>query len=163
MGTLEPYREVKQKFGYMPFMWVHVALAEGEFAYSQQDFIRAAKVMDTLEADLRNAGIRYLLPDVLHLKARALLEQSEDLTEEAYTILVKARAEAEALGSRRSLWPILGTLSRIACQRGRPTEAEALRNQAREIVDDIAHHLPTPELRAAFLNLPSLPADYKDQ
>ncbi|MCB0167200.1 MAG: AAA family ATPase [Anaerolineae bacterium] len=157
-ATLEPYQAVKQKFGYMPFMWVRVALAEGEFAFSQQDYGRAAQVMDELDADLRDAGIRYLLPDVLHLKARARLKQGLPPIEEAYKMLVRARTEAEALGSRRSLWPILVTLSEIECQRGHPAEAEARRNQAQEIVVDMAHHLPTPELRAAFLNLAQVKA-----
>ncbi|HRV96313.1 MAG TPA: tetratricopeptide repeat protein, partial [Anaerolineae bacterium] len=158
MATLEPYRDVKQKFGYMPFMWVRVALAEGEFAFSQQDFVGAAQVMDDLDADLDDAGIRYLRPDALHLKARIFLELGRPATAAAYTTLVRARTEAEVLGSRRSLWPILVTLSEIEQQRGHVAEAEALQNQAKEIVDDIAHHLSSPALRATFLNLAQVKA-----
>jgi predicted ATPase/DNA-binding XRE family transcriptional regulator len=156
--TLEDYHEVKYRFGYMPFMWVRVALAKGEFALSQQDFMRAAELMDELYTDLRQTGIRYLLPDVLHLKGQALFEQGSINAEEAYETLIHARAEAEALGSRRALWPILCTLAEIEQQRGHLAKAEALRKQAQEIVDYITHHIGVPEFRASFLNLPNVKA-----
>jgi hypothetical protein len=155
---LEDYREIKHRFGYMPFMWIRVALAEGEFAFGQQEFVRAATLMEELYSDLCETGIRYLRPDVLHLQGRALLEQGPTRAEEARATLAQARAEAEALGSRRTLWPILMAMSEIERQRGHPREAEALHRQARGIVDHIAHHLGTPELRASFLNLPQASA-----
>jgi predicted ATPase/DNA-binding XRE family transcriptional regulator len=158
MATLQDYREIKEQFGYMPFMWVRVALAEGEFAFSQQDSVRAAALMDELYTELREAGICYLRPDVLHLRGRALLEQGLTNSDEACETLARARAEAEALGSRRTLWPILISLSEIERQRGHAAEAEALRKQAGEIVDYIAHHIGTPELRASFLDLPQVKA-----
>ena len=114
--------------------------------------------MDELYADLRDSGLRFLLPDVLHLKGRALLEQGLTSAEETRKILVRARTEAEALGSRRSLWPILFTLSEVERQCGHPAEAEALLTQAREIVDYIAHHIVTPELRSSFLDLAQVKA-----
>jgi hypothetical protein len=135
MATLRDYRELRSRFGYMPSMWIRVALAQGEFALSQQHFGRAAAMMDQLYTDLREAGIRYLRPDVLHLKGRALLEQGLKGTKDAYEALTQARAEAEALGSRRALWPILISLSEIEQQRGQAAEADALRKQAGEIVD----------------------------
>lgn len=153
MRSLGDYHEVKNRFGYMPFMWIRVALAEGEFAFSQQDFSRTALLMDKLYADLHQADIRYLRPDVLYLKGRALLEQGSTYTEEAHEILTNARAEAEALGSRRALWPILIELSEIEQWRGDAIEAEALRKQTREIVEYIAHHIEIPELRVSFLDL----------
>jgi hypothetical protein len=158
MAALEDYREIMLGFGYMPFMWVRVALAAGEFAFSTREFARAAALMDDLDTDLRSAGIRYLRPDVLYLKGRALLEQGPARAAEASETLARARAEAEALGSRRALWPILFTLSEIERQRGDLAEAEALRQQAREMVDYIAHHIGTPELRSSFLNSPQVKA-----
>ncbi|MFN8457607.1 MAG: hypothetical protein U0401_23610 [Anaerolineae bacterium] len=119
---------------------------------SQQDFVRAAALMDELYSDLRHAGLHFLLPDVLHLKERALLKQSLTSAEEACETLGRARAEAEALGSRRSLWPILVTLSELERQCGHQTEAEALRKRAGEIVAYIAQHITSLELRTSFLN-----------
>ena len=77
---------------------------------------------------------------------------------EAYEYYVKARSEAEALGSRRTLWKILAALSEIEAQRGDAIETKNLRQQARQIVEDIAAHIPSPELRASFLNLPQVQA-----
>lgn len=158
MRTLEDYHEVKKRFGYMPFMWIRVALAKGEFALSQQDFVRAVELMDELYTDLHQTGIRYLLPDVLHLKGRALLELGSTNAEEAYETLSHARAEAQALDSRRVLWPILSTLAEIEHQRGHFAKAEALRTQARETVEYISHNIGMPEFRASFLNLPKVKA-----
>lgn len=154
MATLADYREIRLRFGYMPFMWVRVCLAEGEFALGTQDFCRAVALMDELHTDLRDAGLRFLLPDVLHLKGRAFLEQGPTAVEAARETLALARAEA--LGSRRSLWPILVTLGELEWQRGRPAKAEAMQQQAREIVEYIARHIGSPELRASFLNQPQV-------
>jgi hypothetical protein len=142
----------------MPFMWIQVGLAAGEFAYCQHDFDRAIALMEQLYTDQRETGISYLRPDVLHLKGRALLEQGPTRAEEARATLVQARAEAEVLGSRRSLWPILITLAEIEQQSGHPAEAEALQQQARQIVEYIANHIETPELRTSFLNSPQVKA-----
>ena len=71
---------------------------------------------------------------------------------------MEARAEAEAIGSRRMLWQILFALSRLETD---PTEAERLRQQAREIAKYIADHTP-PDLRASFLALPAVQAVLTD-
>ena len=62
------------------------------------------------------------------------------------------------MGARWSLWPILLTMSQLEAKRGHAAEADALRHQARELVEDIADHAGTPELRASFLNLPEVQA-----
>jgi hypothetical protein len=101
-------------------------------------------------------GVRQFVPDLLHLKARALL--ALERADAAYACLDEARALAEALGSRRSLWPVLAALSRLEAARGNPTAAADLRRQAAEIVAYIAEHAGRPELRAAFLGLPEVRA-----
>lgn len=79
----------------------------------------------------------------------------------------EARREAEALGARRRLWPILLALSRLEAD---PTDAERLRQQAREVVAYIADHTPPDPtlepkvgLRASFLNLPAVRAVFDDR
>jgi len=76
-----------------------------------------------------------------------------------------AQAEAVALGSRRALWPSLAFLSQLEAQRGHHAEAQALRQQAREIILYIADHCPPDlstgsgqSLRASFLNRPDVRA-----
>ncbi len=103
IATLEDYRTVKTRFGYMPFMWVRVGLAHGEFALQRQAFDQVITLMDALYTDLCEAGIWYLRADVLHLKARALQEQGSPCAKEAGETLAQARSVAERLGSRRML------------------------------------------------------------
>jgi hypothetical protein len=92
----------------------------------------------------------------LCLKGRSLL--ALDRPEEARSALLQARAEAEAIGSRRSLWPVLVALSQLEQSRGDAAQAEEHRRWAREIVEFIAGHISSPELRVSFLNLPQLPS-----
>lgn len=132
-----------------------VALAEGELALAQQDCAHAVTLMDKFIARMRKFGVRTALPEALYLKGKALLAQNQ--IGEAQTTLTAARAEAEALGARRVLWPILAALAEIEAGRGNTTEAQALRRQVRGIIAYIADHCP-PDLRASFLNLPDVQA-----
>ncbi len=129
-------------------------MAEAEVALARQDHTRAAALMDRLVAALRSVGGRAHLPEVMILRSKALLALSR--LAEARDLLCEARAEAEAMGSRRSLWPILLALSEIEEQGGHHAAAHALRQQAQEIVEFIADHAGSPELRASFLNLPDV-------
>jgi len=131
-----------------------VQIAEAEVALAGQDHARAAALMDRLVAALRSVGGRAHIPEAMVLQSKALVELGR--LAEACDVLRGARAEAEAIGTRRMLWPILAALSQIEAQRGNPVEAQALRQQAREIVEFIADHAGSPELRASFLNLPDV-------
>ena len=129
---------------------VELPLAEAELALAKQAFGHAVAVIEALVARLRKVGMRSFLADALHFKGKALLAQGR--VEAARAAWMEARAEAEALGSRRVLWPILAALAEIEAGRGNTTEAQALRQQACEIINYIADHCP-PDLRNAFLNL----------
>ena len=67
-----------------------------------------------------------------------------------------ALEEARRQGSRRSLWPALAELVRLADQRGEAEEAKTLRREGGEVVEYVANHIQSPELRAAFLSLPQV-------
>ncbi len=114
--------------------------------------------MDSLYKDLCEADIWYLRPDVLHLKGQALLAQGARYMEETCEALEQARAAAMKLGSRRALWPILVSLSEVACQCGDGGTAARLRQAARDIVEEIADHIEISTLRSAFLGLPQVKA-----
>ena len=118
VATLADYRTVKERFGYMPFMWVRVGLAHGEVMLAQGAHEAAVALMDELYDDLDKAGIWYLRPDVLHLKGRALLGLASSHLEEAGKVLLEARSVAECLGSRRALWPVLVSLAEVERQYG---------------------------------------------
>ncbi|HLF27559.1 MAG TPA: hypothetical protein VJG32_14590 [Anaerolineae bacterium] len=134
---------------------VAIPLAQGELALARQDAARAISLMEELLTHLRNIGVQTFVADALHLKGRAFQAQGE--VDRAYATLAEGRAQAESLGSRRSLWPILVALSEVEAQRGNRMEAQALRDQARAIIEYIAGHIQAPDLRASFLARPDLP------
>ncbi len=130
-------------------MWI--ALAQCELLLAQQNYQPAYNMADKLVSRFRQVGITLFVPDILYVKALALLAQNR--TAEAYKTLLEARTEAEAIESRRNLWPILHTLSQVEAQRGHGAEAEAFQQQTQEIITYIANHTP-PDLRNLFLALP---------
>jgi len=147
----EIYRQPTTKgIGFWTFS---VALAEGELAFSNGDHLGAITAMDELLVLLRSRGCRAYIPEALSIKGRAVLAQVR--LDEAHEILAEARAEAEAQGARRILWLILATQGEIESQRGNLAEAQAVRLEAREIVQYIADHAP-PELRDSFLARPEV-------
>ncbi|HXF60057.1 MAG TPA: AAA family ATPase [Caldilineaceae bacterium] len=138
---------------WIPLFFLEVVLANGELALQQGDFGRALTILDTGLRDIRRFGVRSHLAKALYLQAQAMLALGQRETAQEY--LQQAVVEATALGARFSLWPPLLSLSQLAPD---ATEAEHLRSQARGIVEAIAAHTPTPELRASFLNLPQVRA-----
>jgi hypothetical protein len=150
LAILPPYRDLMEKLGFIVPLWAGAALVKAEVALAKREFGAALTVMNDLLHDLRQAGIRLFLPDTLYLQGLALAGQGK--AGDAVETLTQAQTEATALGSRRTLWPILVALSDLAAQRGATAEAAQLRRQAQEIIAYIADHAGTPELRASFLN-----------
>jgi class 3 adenylate cyclase/tetratricopeptide (TPR) repeat protein len=140
-----------RQVSYVSLLWL--SLIEAELALARADHARALSLADQLIADARRAPYRPFIPDALYFKSKVLLAQGQaDL---AHPMLEQARAEAETLGSRRTLWPILMALSQVEAQKGEPAQAESLRRQAREIVEYIANHLNDSQ-RNSFLKLPDV-------
>jgi len=137
-----------------PLSVITAASAQCRLALARGDDTRAIEVGGELLARLREYGARPYIPDVLYWLGQAHLAGGQ--AGAARERLLQARAEAEALGSRHSLWPILIALSELEARCGNAAESQTLRGQAREIVDYIADHTGTPELRASFLNLPDV-------
>jgi len=125
-----------------------VILAEAELALRQRDYERALAAANDLPAHFHQFGLRVYIPEALYLRGKTLWGMGD--TKAARNSLLEARTEAEAIGSRRMLWLILGTLSQLATT---PTEANHLRHQAQEIIHSIADSIGNPELRASFLGL----------
>jgi tetratricopeptide (TPR) repeat protein len=134
---------------------VVIGLAKGELALAQQDYPQALKAVNDLLTDLPKSSCANL-PEILYLKSRILLAQSHQA--EARDVLRAARTQAETLGSRFNLWPILLALSEIEQRAGDQVEAEALWKQAREIIEYIAEQIGEAELREAFRMDNGLPA-----
>ena len=130
-----------------------IGLTEAELALARHAPARALDVLDELLSRLRLAEVRAYAPEALYLKGRALLSLNQP--EAAYTLLVEARVEAETMGARRMLWPILVALADLETQHGHAAEAHALRAQTRSLIAYIADHCP-PDLRESFINLPDV-------
>ncbi|HRV90908.1 MAG TPA: protein kinase [Anaerolineae bacterium] len=132
-----------------PTFFQLVYLAEAELALGQGAYERALDVTNVLLANLQHFNMQSYMPHGLYLQGQALLGLGQ--VEPARNTLLAARIKAEAIGSRRTLWPILATLADLETDL---LKAEPLRQQAREIITYIADHA-LPELRASFLELPT--------
>ncbi len=96
------------------------------------------------------------IPEVLCRKADILIELER--LEEAYQILTNARSAAERLGSKHDLLQILSSLAKVNSKLGNPEEAEANREAARAIIQQIAESLHEIELSESFLKQPRIQA-----
>ncbi|MBI3763062.1 MAG: hypothetical protein HY260_14535 [Chloroflexi bacterium] len=134
-----------------PLVSAAAALAACHFALARGDYERAVSTANELLAVARQLRIRLFASDTLYYRGKALMEIGR--IDEALASLAEARAEAEALGSCRTLWQILAALSPIEAARGDNAEAASLRRQAQEIVEHIADHAGSDELRESFLNM----------
>ncbi|MCB0195618.1 MAG: AAA family ATPase, partial [Anaerolineae bacterium] len=136
-----------------PVYFVPARLAKSWLALKIGDYEQALALFDALLTDLRRFGMRSEIPATLYLLAQALLGLGQE--ESARNRLQEARIEAEAIGSRRMLWPILFALSQFETD---PVKAEDLRRQAQDIIMYIVDHIHQPKLHASFLALPSVQA-----
>jgi tetratricopeptide (TPR) repeat protein len=146
-GKLDPYREA------WPVFYISVVVAEAELALKLADYERAVDVTDTLLARLAEFGMRAFTPYARYLQGQALLGLNrKNAARERW---LESRDEAEAIGSRRTLWRVLNALSQLE---GDLTEAERLRQEAQHVIEYIAEHIDCAELRESFLNLPDVQA-----
>jgi hypothetical protein len=149
------YAELRPE-GLRWFSSVFLPLGEAGLALSRKEYADALVVCDNLIEFLQETRARPFLSDALYLRGKALMGMGR--VDEARGSLLRARTDAESLGSRRSLWPILIALAEIERQIRNGTGVNILIQQAQEIVTYIADHLSNQELRAAFLALPEVQA-----
>ena len=138
---------------------IGVALAEAYVLFEEGDHARAQARLDKLIAFLSKARLRAFLPEPYHLKARVFIAQGKQA--EARLELEQARAAAEDLGSRWTLWQILTTRSELEELAADEESAERARVQAREQVEFIAAHSKA-DLRLTFLDLPEVKRVMRD-
>ncbi len=127
-------------------------LVMSELALARGEAEAALAVTDDMERSLKVVTVRLFRADALLLRGRALRLAGRPA--EALAALAAARAEAEALGSRRTLWVILAALADLAAEQGRAAEAQTLRQQSADIILYIAAHAGSDDLARSFLNRP---------
>ena len=134
---------------------VTLTLAEGEWAMRCGKFEQVEQQTQELLAQYRKAKICLFKCDVMLLAAKAMRAQNK--LDAAREMLSEARAEAEMIGIRRVLWEILAEQSALEDECGNTDQAQVLRGQACEILNDLVVHTPV-DLRESFLRLPSVRA-----
>jgi tetratricopeptide (TPR) repeat protein len=149
LAAADDYRDLQRRLCFMVPLWTNMGLAQVELALAQRQFAKAAGEADALIQLLEDNGISFLLPEARLQLGEALLAQGR--TAEAQPALATARLEAQVLGSRRLLWPILEALAEAAVHDDTPENAAAYRREAREIVNYVAVHTSNDRQRQIFL------------
>jgi class 3 adenylate cyclase/tetratricopeptide (TPR) repeat protein len=135
-----------------PLIAVTVEEAKCRYNLAQGNYDEAIANAHNLVAALHELDAQVFLPTALQLQGEALLG-SEQL-DRAGRILADARSEAEQLGLRWPLWQTLTALATLEATLGNRAEAERFQAGAREIFEDIADGVLSPELRASFMTHP---------
>jgi tetratricopeptide (TPR) repeat protein len=143
-------RTVPQWMVWPPYCMALV-LAEGQLRLAQSENHAALEIAEGLAIELRRMGMRSYLPAALDAAGQALLGLGE--VDEARARFLEAREVAVAMGARARLWRILWHLSQIEDD---PDDAATLRVEARALVEYIADHAGSPELRTSFLQRPEV-------
>jgi tetratricopeptide (TPR) repeat protein len=126
-------------------------LANVELAISNGDHEKGLKLAN----DLLNEAApltRVDIPEVLRWKGLALFGLNRH--NEAHQVLTEACSLAEESGSNLHLWVILADLAEVNSKLGNHKDANANREQAQRIVEQIAESLREVGLRDSFLNQP---------
>lgn len=134
-------------------MAIPIAFARAELYLSLRNYAAADALLGPLLERVKSTGGRLYLHEVLYLNARVKLESGNE--HEGREILLQAKEEAEAIGSKRVLWQILGLMSEIESREGNTDRSRVLRQQARVTIDYIAEHSPV-HVRQCFLELPEV-------
>lgn len=127
-----------------------VAWARAVLLVAQARWAEAAASAEQALAAMRAADTRLLVAELLLVLGRAQTGLGQ--LDEARATLQAARAEAEALQLRWTLWPVLAALAALAP----PDEAAALLAEARAFIDYIAAHTGADDLRESFLARPDV-------
>lgn len=132
---------------------IYGIIALGNYYYARGEFARAAEQMARFANMLRQFGIRASLHEALLIQAKAVYALGDRA--QAFALVQQARQVAEQVQSRRLLWQIYALLGERESERGNYVQANAYREQARDVLDFIVVHTPE-EFRASFLNLPNI-------
>lgn len=130
---------------------IFIALCSAELELALGNSAGAVEETEQAALRLRVAQIIYLLPELLILRARALLELGQ--WDAAEADLREAEEGARSMQDRTGLWQILAYRAKLETARGNPEAARTARTQAREQIEWIADHAPQ-EYRDTFFARP---------
>ncbi len=133
------------------FMIIDIALVYGELNLALGQPENLFSGLDQQIQPYRKAGFGRQLADEHWLRGRAALALGR--VDAARESLLKAKDAAEAQEERAILWKILAAMSELEKASGNVDSAKNLREQAGEVVSDIAAH--AGEMRDVFLSQPA--------
>jgi tetratricopeptide (TPR) repeat protein len=119
-----------------------------ELAYAEHAFVRVLDLCDLFREFCERSSLKQYAPELLRVQAQTLAQLGE--WDAAAKALAQARAMAEQMAARWSLWQILAVSSRLEQARGFLEKAEAYRTQGRAWIAEIAARTPK-EYRARFV------------
>jgi len=150
LAEVDHFRDLRFRFSFPAPMYFRVGLAQVELAMENEDYQKAAQLGDELLELLDTSGFPAYLADALNIKGRVIVALGD--ADQARMVLAEARTAAEAIGSRRALWPILLNLAEVEADLGNEAEAAKIRETAKEVIEFIAEHAGSDELRESFLS-----------
>jgi tetratricopeptide (TPR) repeat protein len=134
---------------------IFVCLANIELAVAKGEYGRALTLAEELLDEVTPLA-RVDVPELLRWKGNALSAQGR--LNEAHQVLTEACTMAQVSGSNLHLWVILAGLAEVNSRLGRHQEAEANRESARRIMEQITESLHEVGLRESFLSQPRVQA-----
>jgi tetratricopeptide (TPR) repeat protein len=155
-AALSGAREALRPSGLQWFAPIHIPMIEAELALADGDAESAHRGLTALTQKLVAMPARPFLPEVRRISARALVRLGRK--EEAVEHLRLARREAETMGARWRLIPILVDLAQVLSSTGdREASTEALVG-AKKAVGPILDSLPEGEDWSGFQSRPDVRA-----
>ncbi len=128
---------------------IFLCLANIELAVSRGDHDLGIRLADELLNEVLPLT-RVDIPEVLRWKGKALIGLGQ--FDSAHQSLTEACSLARGLDAKPQLWPILASLTDVNSKLGKQKEAEANREEARTIIQQIAESLHEIGLSESFLN-----------
>ncbi len=131
-------------------------LTQVELALELGEYDAVVTMTSQLAEAIHTTSLRASLPRTLYCLGLAQLKQGS--IEAAAQTLHQALNESQNIGNRHYAWRALAALAELDDLRGDRAGAAAWRLQSRQIIEYIAEHIHSAELRAAFLDQPGVRA-----
>lgn len=138
------------------FIGVMVTFARAEAALVRGQSAVAVSLANEFLTKAGEHGVKAHVADMLEIRGRALGMQGE--WEAASQTFTEGLEVAQAIGSRRAAWRIHAGRWRAQTELGNVEAAKRHASKAKEIIEFIADHVGSHELRSSFLGQPQVRA-----
>ena len=131
-----------------PIIFSLVVTTQMILSLAREEYAQALTAADKALQLAGEGGLAFTLPELLHLKARALLglERPAD----AARVLREAAARARSINARRMLVPVLALLMAVEERRGNGAAAVAAQEEGQAAAAYITAHIADPALRHKY-------------